>query len=475
MPPGLATGVAVNLRRATSDMIRQVRALPVAALLAIALSIGCAQTDLKRDIKVDTRVSGYGPPVDPTEVGQRVPPALLPPKIIINGDKSTLIYYCRVSHCEMLRDAIESFLSPEGIVEAVPKLNRVLVNDSSGEVPGLLNVLQDLDQPSPQVLVESRVVEITLDSDREFELSHIFENVMGGEPRMLQGSEITLETPGSSPTPSMGLRLNVRSIADEYTLDHYVRLLVTEGNAQILSSPNIIVAAGNQASIVTGEDVPIQSATVVSGSVSTTTIFKRVGIKLYVTPLQVTEDMARLDINPEVSAVTGYTAAGESGVSNPIVAVRSVRTTLSVKDGELLTIGGLLRSERRGVLRKVPLLGDVPLLGWLFQSTRDTEVKTMLVFFLRVNILDEGRSGGFIMHVPGVGLENLDKGVQRAIPRLGHDEEDEADEVDGAEQEPMVLPLRRSYEPLEPIIIDLTPPKPEPEPVDEPADMGLIQ
>ena len=360
-------------------------------------------------------------------------------------------------------------------MEAVPKLNRVLVNDSVDEVPGLLNVLQDLDQPSPQVLVESRVVEITLDSDREYELSHIFENVGGGSS-LLQDSEIKLETPGSSPTPSMGLRLTVRSLAGDYTLDHFIRLLVTEGNGQILSSPNIIVGAGNQASIVTGEDLPIQSATVVSGSVSTTTIFKRVGIKLYVTPLQVTDDMARLEINPEVSAVTGFTAAGEAGVSNPIVAVRSVRTTLSVKDGELLTIGGLLRAERRGVVRKVPYLGDLPVLGWLFKSTRDTEVKTMLVFFLRVNILSEGRPGGFVMHVPGAaGLENLDKAVERAVPQLGEDEPEGAVQVDGGDQPPVLLPPMRSYEPLDPIIIDMTPVQPEPEPVAEPDEMGVIQ
>ena len=461
-------------------MTRLIRALPVAVLVAIALCTGCVQTKVKRDIKVNAAVSGYPGPVDPTQFMQRAVPEPRPPKIIINGGKSTLIYNCNFSHCEMLRDAVEAFLSPEGTVEAIPKLNRLLLNDSRTEVPGLLKVLQDLDQPSPQVLVEARVVEITLDSDKEFELSHVFEHVTGGTSHLLQDSDTTLETPGSAPTPSMGLRLNVRSIADDYTLDHYLRLLVTEGNAQILSSPNIIVSVGNQASIVTGEDVPIQSATVVSGSVSTTTIFKRVGIKLYVTPLQVTDDMARLDINPEVSAVTGYTAAGESGVSNPIVAVRSVRTTLSVKDGELLTIGGLLRSERHGVVRKVPFIGDVPLLGMLFRSKRDTETKTMLVFFLRVSILDEGRPGGFIMHIPGAGLDELDDAVERAMPPLG---DDGNEEDDGTEVEPVVLPPKRHSEPLDPIMIDLTPPEPEPAvdltplepepaPVDGPGDGG---
>jgi general secretion pathway protein D len=451
-------------------MTRPARVPPLAVLALVALSVGCIQTDVKPDIKVDTAVSGYPEPTDPTGVTEFAMPEPRPPMIIINGGKSTLIYYCRVSHCEMLRDAIESFLSPEGIVEAVPKLNRVLVNDSRDQVPGLLKVLQDLDQPAPQVLVESRVVEITLDSDREYELSHIFENVAGGSS-LLQDSEIKLETPGASPTPSMGLRLTVRSLAGDYTLDHFIRLLVTAGNAQILSSPNIIVATGNQASIVTGEDVPIQSATVVSGSVSTTTIFKRVGIKLYVTPLQVTDDMARLDINPEVSAVTGYTSAGEAGVSNPIVAVRSVRTTLSVKDGELLTIGGLLRSERHGIVRKVPVLGDVPGVGWLFRSTRDSEVKTMLVFFLRVKILNEGRQGGFVMHVPGSGLAKLDKAVEQALPPLGQDVAAGAEEA-AAPKAASAPPPLPSYAPLEPIIVDMTPAEPEPEPAAQPEGTG---
>lgn len=452
-------------------MTSQSRILLVVLLVAASVSVGCARSELRSDIKVSAAVDGYPVPIDPVDPSLRVIPEPRPPKIIINGGKSTLIYTCRFTHCEILRDSIEAFLSPEGTVEALPKLNRLLVNDARDEVPGLLRVIQDVDQPSPQVLVEARVVEITLDTDSEFELSHVFENVLGGEGRFLQGSDITLETPGSAPTPSMGIRLNVRSVADDYTLDHFVRLLVTEGNAQILSSPNIIVGAGSQASIVTGEDLPIQSATVVSGSVSTTTIFKRVGIKLYVTPLQVTDDMARLDINPEVSAVTGFTAAGEAGVSNPIVAVRSVRTNLVVKDGELITIGGLLRSEKRGVVRKVPFIGDVPVLGRLFQATRDTEVKTMLVFFLRVKILEEGRPGGFIMHIPGSGLEPLDDAVERALPPLG-DEGPDASQGDAASQ-PVPVPPATEYEILDPIIIDLTPPAEEPEADETTDDTGL--
>jgi general secretion pathway protein D len=154
----------------------------------------------------------------------------------------------------------------------------------------------------------------------------------------------------------------------------------------------------------------VQSSTVTGGSVTTSTTFKRVGIKLRVTPQQIIGDTARLEINPEVSTVTGFTS-GPSGTSSPIVAIRNVRTTLAMKDGEILTIAGLLRSEERRVVRRVPGLGRIPLLGLLFQSRRQETVKTQLVFFLRVNILDEGRQRTIRIHRPGAGLELLDEEV----------------------------------------------------------------
>jgi general secretion pathway protein D len=144
--------------------------------------------------------------------------------------------------------------------------------------------------------------------------------------------------------------------------------------------------------------------------VTTSTTFKRVGVKLRVTPQQIIGDTARLEINPEVSTVTGFTS-GPSGTSSPIVAIRNVRTTLAMKDGEILTIAGLLRSEQRRVVRKVPGLGHIPVIGLLFQSRRQESVKTQLVFFLRVNILAEGKARTIRIHKPGAGLELLDEEV----------------------------------------------------------------
>lgn len=438
-----------------------VRPWTAMVLLSVALTAGCVEEDLSppRAARGKMVVETFPPPVDPALLPPRAAPA--PPETVIieNGPKCTIIYTCRYARCETLKEAIESFTSPEGTIQASPALNVLLIADNRESAPALLQMVEELDRPVPQLLVEAKILEITLDSDFEYELKDWFTQLPAGFSKFVQSSGILLTTPGANPNPTLGGLTTVRPLAsDSQYLDLFIRLLVTRGNAKILSSPNLIVSAGTEASIITGEEVPIQSATVVSGSVSTTTSFKRVGIKLRVTPLQITGDTARVDINPEVSTVTGYTAAGASGISNPIVALRNVRSVLSMKDGETLTIGGLLRSEDRKVARKVPGLGDIPGLGLLFQSRRDQTVRTQLIFFLRVNILPEGRPYTLQYHRPGAGME----GVEDRSPEAAT----QAATQPGPAQPADATPPRRPP----PRVIILTPaPAPAPDPAPDPA------
>ncbi len=394
------------------------RGLLCLAAVGLLLPGGCkprkAGPPERRKIVVET----YPAPVDLTSLRRKpIPPP--EPKMIKNGEKTTLIYTCRGAKSELLRDAVIGLISPEGSVQASPRLNVLIITEANDKVKGILEFLKEVDKPVPQILVEARIVEVTLDSDLEYELNHTFFHRTGGGSAFLKDSGITLTTPGSSPNTTEGSLLNVMSWQQNTKrLDTFIRLLITKGKARILSSPNLIVSSGDQASIITGEEVPVQSSTVTSGGVTTSTTFKRVGIKLRVTPQQIIGNTVRLEVNPEVSTVTGFTT-GPSGTSSPIVAIRNVRTTLSMKDGEILTIAGLLRSEERRVVRKVPVLGSIPLLGLLFQSRRHQTVKTQLVFFLRVNILTEGKTRTIRIHKPGVGMELLDEEVTRGVEEEG--------------------------------------------------------
>ena len=228
---------------------------------------------------------------------------------------------------------------------------------------------------------------------------------------LIQPGSVKLSTPGANPSPTEGSLINLRTFAaGDLALDNFIRLLVTKGRAKILSSPNLLVSAGSEASIITGQEVPIQSATIISGSVNTTTQFKRVGIKLRVNLLQITDDTARLELNPEVSTVVSFTPTGTAGVSNPIVAIRNVTSTLSMKDGEILTVGGLLSTEEDDTTSGVPLLQDIPGVGVFFQSRRKETTRTQLIFFLRTHIVAAAVTNDAIrVHKPDDGFKVLDK------------------------------------------------------------------
>ncbi len=389
-------------------MVRPGDGWALACLLLAAMTLGSCSDQTPSGLPRGKMVlETYPPPVDPAVAAQRRCGPLPDPVIIENGPKSTVIYTCRYARCETLKESIENFASPEGTIQASAALNVLLISDARDNVPALLKMVEELDHPVPQLLVEARVVEIKIDSDFEYEMKDVL--TQKGVKDFFQTSGITLSTPGANPNTGMGGTINIRPLAtNNENLDLFLRLMITKGYARLLSSPNLIVGAGTEASIITGEEVPIQSATVVSGSVSTTTSFKRVGIKLRVTPLQIAGDTAQVDIAPEVSAVTGYTNPGTSGVSNPIVSLRNVHSVLAMKDGEILTIGGLLSSEDRKVTRKVPGLGDIPGLGLLFQAQRNQTVQTQLVFFLRVNILPESRADTITYHHPGGGMEGVE-------------------------------------------------------------------
>ncbi len=330
------------------------------------------------------------------------------PAIIAQGERATLIYTLRQARSEVLATAIEGLISPEGSIQASPALNVLIVNDRAELMPGIAKVVRELDRPVAQLLVEARIVEVAIDQDLEWEIRHLFSG--GSEDRTVQGADINLTTPGANPSPTEGSLLTIRSFAaGDYALDTFVRLLVTKGRAKILSSPNLVVGAGSEGSIITGQEVPIQSATIISGSLNTTTQFKRVGIKLRVNLLQITNDTARLELNPEVSTVTGFTTAGAQGITNPIVAIRNVTSTLSLKDGEILTVGGLLSTEDRDTTKGIPILQDIPGVGMLFQSRRREAQRTQLIFFLRVHILPEGVPDTIRVHKPDDGLKVLDQ------------------------------------------------------------------
>ncbi|PSV42773.1 type II secretion system secretin GspD [Photobacterium indicum] len=167
-----------------------------------------------------------------------------------------------------------------------------------------------------------------------------------------------------------------------------VNAVATDSNSNILSSPSITVMDNGEASFIVGEEVPVVTGSTSSSSNDNpfqTVERKEVGIKLNVTP-QINEgDSVQLKIEQEVSSVLGA-----SGAVDVRFAKRQINTSVLVQDGQMIALGGLISEETKESESKIPILGDIPFLGFLFKSTNTTTSKTNLMVFIKPTIIRDG-------------------------------------------------------------------------------------
>jgi type II secretory pathway component GspD/PulD (secretin) len=182
------------------------------------------------------------------------------------------------------------------------------------------------------------------------------------------------------------------------TFDIKLQALIEEGKADLLSNPKIAVIVGMPgdkgkepgATITTGEEVPYQDAQVVGNQTVLATKFKEVGVKLNVNPLEISGNYVKLYVRPEVSGLTRYeTVVIGSGQSAtlPVFAKRVADTTVWVRDGQSFVLGGLYRKDVTRTRRGVPIIKNIPILGFLFRSEKQVSLKRELIFFLTPHIL----------------------------------------------------------------------------------------
>jgi type II secretory pathway component GspD/PulD (secretin) len=177
------------------------------------------------------------------------------------------------------------------------------------------------------------------------------------------------------------------------------QLLQETGLIKVVSSPRMTVAVGQTGYMLAGQEIPIQSANLVSNVVQTTTTYKPVGVQLYITPQAISNDTVKLHTISIVSAVNGFAplptlTGGTAGSAealgtfvNPIIDSREAETQVTIHNGDTLVISGLrmVRSTTRE--EKIPGLGEMPGLGWLFKNHRTQQQMTDLYFFVTPSLL----------------------------------------------------------------------------------------
>jgi type IV pilus assembly protein PilQ len=273
----------------------------------------------------------------------------------------------------------------------------LLITDTEDALKNIARVLRRLDCETPQVRIKVRIVEITATSNLEYGFEYTQDR--SGRSSLLKAIDTKLNPknyndslkPGATPFQGATFTL-FTSGKHSGEIDVLIRALHEATNAEILSCPDLLVSKGGTASLHTGQEVPYQEVKVIGTQTQYFTQFKKVGVELNVRPILIGEDAVKLYVKPQVSSLTGWTdPALVGGISNPIISSRNCETTVSVEDGQTLVIAGLLENRRLLIKRSVPIIGDIPLLGYLFSSTRHEIDKAQLLFFLTIETVHPGR------------------------------------------------------------------------------------
>jgi general secretion pathway protein D len=265
------------------------------------------------------------------------------------------------------------FTSPAGVqnitVVADDVSNSLLITASPQVIEEVKPIIAQLDVMPPQVLIEAVVMEVTLDESTNLGLALSFD-LPGGEGRIDWGT-----------TPESGFRYSTLS----GSLSATIQALSKISQVDILATPKIATANNKQASINIGHQFPYltSSREGEDGRMQHFYTYKDVGIKLEVTPRICESGQIALDIyQTSNSLATDLTVEGGS-----VIAQREAKTSVIVRDGQTMVIGGMIKDDTSQFTRKVPLLGDLPIIGRLFQRQETVKRKTELVVFITPRIV----------------------------------------------------------------------------------------
>ena len=311
-----------------------------------------------------------------------------------------------------------SLLSERGSVSVDDRTNTLLLQDTADRLADIRRLVSTLDIPVKQVLIESRIVIVNDSFSRElgvrFGSAYVGDvgndglvwlgnnglNANDGDTGPVigngTGSQQGQVTTGTAPdryivnlpvaNPAMNLAMTL--LNSNYVVDLEISAAQREGRGEVVSAPRVITANGQEAYIEQGREIPYQES---ASSGATTTQFKKAVLSLTVTPQITPDDRLILDLKVTKDSVGQYVPSATGGLV-PSIDTRQITTQVLVNDGQTVVLGGILETDSRDDVNKVPFLGDVPGLGVFFRKKATRDEKNELLIFVTPKILREGAS-----------------------------------------------------------------------------------
>ena len=276
---------------------------------------------------------------------------------------------------------MRSLLSSRGSMIVDNRTNTVIINDTAEKVQQLKSILKQLDFPVKQVMVEARIVRASTDFTNELGVSWSLtkptstSSWSNGTYTNSGSLSVDLGATTSYGSLSLGLLRLGSSI-----LDLQLAASQSDGQSEILSTPKVMTGDKQEATIRSGVKIPYQTTSANSG---TTTTFQDAVLELKVVPSITPDGKVQMKLNISKDTLGTLTDAGYAIDTNKL------QTNVLVSDGETVVLGGLYEDESTATIKKVPLLGDIPVVGTLFKNSAKTVTKRELLIFITPRIVDD--------------------------------------------------------------------------------------
>jgi type II secretory pathway component GspD/PulD (secretin) len=294
------------------------------------------------------------------------------------------------------RPSAQKLLDQEVTIVGDEKSNSVLVNASPRFMERVKAVIDELDVDPPQVMIQVLLAEVTLDMSEElglqftrFSVGDV--NVAGGFglPRsgFASGSPNVPGIVGLAPA-LFGAGVVPNIAIGNADFDLLLNALQSQNRVELLSNPSVMVANNTEGRIQVGDTVRLPTAVSFNSVGQQSSVApEEVGVILTVTPSINPDGFVRMTIEPEISRISKESTKISENFQSPIINRRRATTTVTVKDGQTVVIGGLIQDRFERIERKIPLLGDIPLIGALFRNKSESASKTELLIVLTPHVV----------------------------------------------------------------------------------------
>jgi type IV pilus assembly protein PilQ len=333
--------------------------------------------------------------------------------------------YAKAALVKATIDAVRSAEGRNGASSIDANTNSIIITESLEGMLATENLISQLDQRPRQVLIEAKLIEVDANSSLDYGIQwSMYGNQTGSfagqngttiigsqagitavpyNPVLNQNQiQTTLFNNGgtglgasgagtgvSLPATNVSGAFTLGRVASNYLLNATISAAAAEGKAKVLSDPKIATLNNQPANINVTTQIPYVTANVASTGVQTQTVsYVTEGIQLTVTPSINADGRIMLIINPNVSQPSS-TAASNTATGAPAVDSRAAQTTVLVRDGETIVIGGLISDNLQDTIAKIPILGDIPVLGWLFKKKTKTRVRNELLIFVTTHVMPD--------------------------------------------------------------------------------------